>query len=623
MDRDTRSDIMKKLLIVLASASFFYANAQAQNAGTVTNHAFVIGKGAGTTGYTSLLCGSAQLAVGQSAADPICQTITGDVTIDATGATAIGAGKVTPTMLNTATPINKGGTGQITAPLARASSGLNIDAFTGHGDSIYTILSTDRVVGTNAAFTASRTWTLPAANSVNAGQPLVVADFQGTVTASNTLVIARAGSDTVNGTTSVTISNANGAFVLWSDGVSKWTGQAIGTSAISGVSSVGGQTGAVGVASGIVMSGANLTLDQTWRGVVTSAQYGVRCDGDTTAGPTATEAANMQTFLTALGTAPYPLGIINGTSGGSVCYVGTKALNIPAKAVVYGGTRQTTIKWASATTSRMLQAAASPGSDSVTIKQLILDGTTKNAQIGIYPFKVSGWHLEDIQINNVSNCIYADAGAVASNYHVVLNVSCSSADSGISWVGISNSNAAYSFRCVTVTTCITDNGNNNSSTNGRFELVTTGTLVQATSSGYSSINDRVENTPTSGSGIVTASGAVKTTLINPYFAGLTTNINDAANSLINSPYEYRVKVAFNSAVAAQTSVDTLINTGVMANCKGDAEVTAAQDGGAANAGIVVTGMYRNGTGPYYRVSNITGGSITPNMNVVLTCRQRS
>jgi hypothetical protein len=90
-----------RLLLVLASASFFYASAHAQGAGSVTNHAFAIGQGAGNDGYTSLLCTSAQLAVGQAAADPICLTITGDVTITAAGVTAIGASKVTNSQLAT------------------------------------------------------------------------------------------------------------------------------------------------------------------------------------------------------------------------------------------------------------------------------------------------------------------------------------------------------------------------------------------------------------------------------------------------------------------------------------------------------------------------------------------
>lgn len=146
------------------------------------------------------------------------------------------------------------------AAAARASSQLNVDSFTGHGDSDYSIVATDRVVGTNAAFTASRTWTLPAANAVNAGQSVLVADFFGTVTGSNTLVIARAGSDTINGSTSVTISVGNGAVILWSDGSSKWTAQAIGATGTTGVSSVGGLTGAVGVANGLDVSGSNVQL---------------------------------------------------------------------------------------------------------------------------------------------------------------------------------------------------------------------------------------------------------------------------------------------------------------------------------------------------------------------------
>lgn len=142
----------------------------------------------------------------------------------------------------------KGGTGAAAA--AGARSNLGVDKFTGHGDSSYTIAASDRVVGTNAAFTASRTWTLPAANAVNDGQPLIVADFQGTVTGTNTLIIARAGSDTINGGTSVTINSANGAYLLWSDGSSKWTAQAVGASIASGVSSIDGASGAISTQTG-------------------------------------------------------------------------------------------------------------------------------------------------------------------------------------------------------------------------------------------------------------------------------------------------------------------------------------------------------------------------------------
>lgn len=123
-------------LFVAASAAFFIAGtASAQNAGTVTNNAFAIGNGPGQAGYRSLLCGSAQLAVGQAAAAPICQTITGDVTISAGGVTAIGAGKVTNSMLIGTITATLGGTGQSTyllGDILYASSGTALSKLAGN-----------------------------------------------------------------------------------------------------------------------------------------------------------------------------------------------------------------------------------------------------------------------------------------------------------------------------------------------------------------------------------------------------------------------------------------------------------------------------------------------------------
>jgi len=100
---------------------------------------------------------------------------------------------------------------------------LGVDKITSNGDSIYTILSTDKAVVTSATLTASRTWTLPSASAVNAGYEIIVADLFGGVTSTNTLVIARAGSDTINGGTSMTIGASYGMRRLISDGSSKWT----------------------------------------------------------------------------------------------------------------------------------------------------------------------------------------------------------------------------------------------------------------------------------------------------------------------------------------------------------------------------------------------------------------
>jgi len=142
--------------------------------------------------------------------------------------------------------VNLGGTGAGTAQIARSGSNLNIDQLTSIGDTNTTIASTSRVVGTTTTLTSARTWTLPAANAVNAGQYLLIADYAGAINGANTLTVTRAGSDTINGGTSINITAVNGAYLFVSDGISKWTGQSLGAASAGGVSSVTCGTGLTG-----------------------------------------------------------------------------------------------------------------------------------------------------------------------------------------------------------------------------------------------------------------------------------------------------------------------------------------------------------------------------------------
>lgn len=118
--------------------------------------------------------------------------------------------------------IANGGTGQTTAAAARASSGLNIDQRSTFSNANYVVLSTDRYVAQVGTMSAPRTITLPAANSVNAGQKLVIADESGTVSTANTLTITAAGSDTIDGSASKTIRSAYGEADLTSNGSNMW-----------------------------------------------------------------------------------------------------------------------------------------------------------------------------------------------------------------------------------------------------------------------------------------------------------------------------------------------------------------------------------------------------------------
>jgi hypothetical protein len=70
---------------------------------------------------------------------------------------------------------------------------------------------------------ASRAVTLPAASAYPTSRELIIADESGTVDGTNTLVVTRAGSDTINGATTSVINTAYGTVRLRSDGTSKWT----------------------------------------------------------------------------------------------------------------------------------------------------------------------------------------------------------------------------------------------------------------------------------------------------------------------------------------------------------------------------------------------------------------
>lgn len=135
---------------------------------------------------------------------------------------------VTTDLSGVTLPVANGGTGATTAPAARVN--LNIDQRATFNNANYTVLSTDRYVAQVGTLTASRTVTLPLASSVNAGQQLIIIDESGTATTTNTIIIARSGSDLIDGATSATLRTAYGRAVLYSNGSNAWTDAVTGVS---------------------------------------------------------------------------------------------------------------------------------------------------------------------------------------------------------------------------------------------------------------------------------------------------------------------------------------------------------------------------------------------------------
>lgn len=149
-----------------------------------------------------------------------------------------------------------GGSGNSTAPGARGPTGFNIDQLTTVGDANLSISSTTRTVATTATLTAARTFTLPAANALNPGQRLVIIDQAGGINGSNVISVVRAGSDTINGASSVSISTQFGGIILTSDGVSKYT-------AISSGGGGGGSGTVTNVTCGSGLTGGSFSVSGT------------------------------------------------------------------------------------------------------------------------------------------------------------------------------------------------------------------------------------------------------------------------------------------------------------------------------------------------------------------------
>lgn len=213
-------------------------------------------------------------------------------------------------------PITKGGTGQITAPLARGPSGLNIDERSTFSNATYTVLSTDRYVAQTGTLTGPQIVNLPAASSLNAGQRLIISDESGTVTTVNRLTITANGADLINGTATKTIKSAYGWIYLTSNGTNAWS---------TGVQEIG--RGGTGVAT--VPSDGQLLIGNTANGNyglgTITAGTGISV---TNAGGSITVASTGGGSGTVTSVGLSTPGVLYTVSGSPVTSSGTLALNL-------------------------------------------------------------------------------------------------------------------------------------------------------------------------------------------------------------------------------------------------------------------------------------------------------
>jgi hypothetical protein len=142
-------------------------------------------------------------------------------------------------------------------PAAKLSETIT-NTRTAVSDANYTAQTTDRSIA-YTAITAARTVTLPSAANYPTGTQLLILDESGSCSATKTITVAAAGSDTVDGAANGVISSAYGYLALQSNGSNKWTVTGAATfNGSAGIFAAHGSSLQVGVIEGLITcSGAS------------------------------------------------------------------------------------------------------------------------------------------------------------------------------------------------------------------------------------------------------------------------------------------------------------------------------------------------------------------------------
>lgn len=221
-------------------------------------------------------------------------------------------------------------------------------------DANYTCTTIDRIIA-YTAITAARVVTLPPANSLPPGFTMRVQDESGSAGATNTISVARAGTDKINGSASnlVVVNTARGGAEAETDGVSNWTvrqyATGSGTTGTSGQSVLGSNYAVTGSFANV---GLSVILPNAGTYLVTAQVSGQLTDGSVIA------IASIQARL------------YNTTDGAAIANSQVTVVNAPITGIALPGT--------ATITARIVTAGANKVID---LQAIVLNGSAPTALI--------------------------------------------------------------------------------------------------------------------------------------------------------------------------------------------------------------------------------------------------
>ena len=245
------------------------------------------------------------------------------------------------------------------------------------------------------------------------------------------------------------------------------------------------------------------------------------------------------------------------------------------------------------------------------LKDLAIDNVTKAAVggIGCDLRNATDCLIEGVAFSNVETAVqhFADGG-LGCYYNETRKCVFSNCTNGVTFSTLANENWSVNCRFNLVTTAYkVSDGSHNHIIEPAIELFTTGILVNGPAYDTQITSPRLENVPTSGTGISITGAAVRTSIKDPQYTGLSSNINDTSGigTTINGRQRVTAVLDFPSIAAGATADIAVAVSG--ATTTSSVQVTPPA---TLASGLICIGV-PSSSQVYVRMANVTGGAIDP------------